>query len=176
MKRVKTPFLAIIAICSLACKDGKKATTESSSAEAKVENQTQQMARVTFKDESSSALFKDYQKLRKALVATAKDKAKIAAEEMKMNLGDNQKEISFLTEELSQAEDVEKQRELFSEISQKVEPLFKGTLESGEMYKQFCPMAFEGKGGYWISDASEIRNPYFGNKMLTCGKVTETIK
>lgn len=176
MKRVTMPLLAIIAICSLACKDGKKATTESSSAEANVENQTQAMAELTFKDESSSALFKDYQKLRKALVGTAPDEAKIAAEEMKMNLGDNQKEISILAEELSQAEDVEKQRKLFSEITQKVEPLFKGTIENGEMYKQFCPMAFEGKGGYWISDASEIRNPYYGDKMLTCGKVTETIK
>ena len=33
----------------------------------------------------------------------------------------------------------------------------------------------DGKGGYWISNVDEVRNPYFGGKMLKCGKVTETV-
>ena len=44
------------------------------------------------------------------------------------------------------------------------------------MYKQFCPMAFEGKGGYWVSTSEDIKNPYYGDKMLTCGKVVEVIQ
>ncbi len=42
------------------------------------------------------------------------------------------------------------------------------------IYQQFCPMAFDDKGAFWLSDKKEIRNPYFGDKMLKCGKVTET--
>lgn len=37
-------------------------------------------------------------------------------------------------------------------------------------------MVFNNKGGYWLSTEEEILNPYYGDKMLHCGKVTETIK
>lgn len=43
-------------------------------------------------------------------------------------------------------------------------------------YYQFCPMALDNKGAYWFSDSEEIRNPYFGDAMLECGEVIETIK
>jgi len=33
-----------------------------------------------------------------------------------------------------------------------------------------------GKGANWLSKEPAIQNPYYGNKMLTCGSVTETIK
>ena len=49
-------------------------------------------------------------------------------------------------------------------------------ITSGEVYKQYCPMAFEGKGGYWLSNSKEVRNPYYGDKMLKCGSVQETIQ
>lgn len=47
---------------------------------------------------------------------------------------------------------------------------------NGEMqlYKQYCPMAFGDKGANWLSLQKEIRNPYFGDKMLTCGEVEKT--
>jgi hypothetical protein len=49
-------------------------------------------------------------------------------------------------------------------------------LSSGELYVAFCPMAFNNKGATWISTSKEIRNPYFGEKMLGCGEVQGTIK
>jgi Cu(I)/Ag(I) efflux system membrane fusion protein len=39
------------------------------------------------------------------------------------------------------------------------------------LYKQYCPMAFDDKGSYWISAERVIRNPYFGSAMLACGEV-----
>ncbi len=45
-----------------------------------------------------------------------------------------------------------------------------------DAYYQFCPMADSNTGAYWLSEQKEIRNPYFGDKMLTCGSVKETIK
>lgn len=42
------------------------------------------------------------------------------------------------------------------------------------LYKQFCPMAFDDKGSYWISAERQILNPYFGSMMLSCGEVRGT--
>jgi len=37
-------------------------------------------------------------------------------------------------------------------------------------------MADDNKGGYWLSTEKKIKNPYFGSKMIKCGKVKEIIK
>lgn len=41
--------------------------------------------------------------------------------------------------------------------------------------KRYCPMAFDNKGAYWLTEGHEIRNPYFGDTMLKCGEITEII-
>lgn len=43
------------------------------------------------------------------------------------------------------------------------------------VYKQYCPMALHDKGAYWLSVNKEIKNPYFGDKMLECGEVQEVL-
>lgn len=43
------------------------------------------------------------------------------------------------------------------------------------VYHQFCPMAFNDAGAYWLSKSDDIKNPYFGKKMLTCGEVKDSI-
>lgn len=47
--------------------------------------------------------------------------------------------------------------------------------ETINLYLEYCPMAFDNEGAYWISNSEEIRNPYFGDAMLTCGEVIEII-
>jgi len=42
-------------------------------------------------------------------------------------------------------------------------------------FHEYCPMAFNEKGAYWLSDETEIRNPYFGQKMLECGEVKDSL-
>ena len=44
------------------------------------------------------------------------------------------------------------------------------------IYYQHCPMANDGKGANWLSKEEEIKNPYFGSMMLSCGKTIETLK
>ena len=44
------------------------------------------------------------------------------------------------------------------------------------IYVQHCPMADDNAGADWLSLDKEIRNPYFGDKMLKCGSVAETIQ
>ncbi|MFO7657571.1 MAG: efflux RND transporter periplasmic adaptor subunit [Bacteroidales bacterium] len=46
----------------------------------------------------------------------------------------------------------------------------------GTIYVQHCPMADNNKGADWLSTEKEIRNPYYGSSMLTCGEITKEIK
>lgn len=48
-------------------------------------------------------------------------------------------------------------------------------MKTDHVYVAFCPMAFDNKGAYWLADSSIIRNPYFGDKMLKCGKIEEIL-
>ncbi|HHL52195.1 MAG TPA: DUF3347 domain-containing protein, partial [Flammeovirgaceae bacterium] len=49
-------------------------------------------------------------------------------------------------------------------------------VEGLNIYYQFCPMARDGAGANWLSRDKDIRNPYFGEAMLTCGETKETLK
>lgn len=73
-------------------------------------------------------------------------------------------------------ESCEHQRLAFGALSGALYGLVKkaGLKHSG-MYREYCPMAFNEKGAYWLSDMPEIKNPYFGKKMLECGEVTDTL-
>jgi len=44
------------------------------------------------------------------------------------------------------------------------------------LYVEYCPMAFENEGATWLSRESNIANPYFGDKMLRCGSIVDTLK
>ncbi len=52
----------------------------------------------------------------------------------------------------------------------------KAQLKNANIYQQHCPMALNEKGANWISNESEIKNPYYGKKMLECGDVTDSLK
>ena len=49
-------------------------------------------------------------------------------------------------------------------------------LDKDTTYYQYCPMANNDQGAYWFSAEKEIRNPYFGDMMLSCGETRETLK
>ena len=66
---------------------------------------------------------------------------------------------------------IDKQRAAFNDVSTVMWELVKGSeIVKGKVYYQYCPM----KKAYWLSLEKEIRNPYFGSSMLTCGEVVET--
>ncbi len=73
--------------------------------------------------------------------------------------------------------DIEVQRTAFSALTDNLYKSIKAYgLGTGTAYYDFCPMAFNNQGGFWLSESKEIRNPYFGDKMLTCGRVEETLQ
>ncbi len=44
-----------------------------------------------------------------------------------------------------------------------------------KLYVDYCPMANDNKGAYWLSQTKEIRNPYQGQKMPKCGEVKKEL-
>ena len=54
--------------------------------------------------------------------------------------------------------------------------LIKNTNPEIIIYYQYCPMYNGGKGANWLSKENIIKNPYFGDQMLTCGITIETIR
>ncbi|PSL45350.1 uncharacterized protein DUF3347 [Chitinophaga niastensis] len=69
--------------------------------------------------------------------------------------------------------DISQQREHFKTFSDNFYLLAKGvSLTRQPVYQEYCPM----KKAYWLSSSSAIKNPYYGSQMLTCGKVSDTIK
>lgn len=75
------------------------------------------------------------------------------------------------------AKTIEEARAQFKPLSEQMLALAKafGPFEA-PIFVQHCPMADDNIGADWLSLDKEIRNPYFGDKMLKCGSVTETIK
>ena len=72
---------------------------------------------------------------------------------------------------------IEHQREHFIMLSKDMADFVKTFGNGGQiLYKDFCPMANDGKGANWLSKESVIKNPYYGSQMLSCGKTVETIK
>ncbi len=44
------------------------------------------------------------------------------------------------------------------------------------LYVDHCPMAFGNEGANWLSESPSIENPFFGEVMLTCGSVIDTLR
>jgi hypothetical protein len=68
------------------------------------------------------------------------------------------------------------QREHFEMLSKDMYDLVKAFSGGQTLYKDFCPMYNKGKGAFWISETKEIKNPYLGKAMPTCGTMKEEIK
>ena len=71
---------------------------------------------------------------------------------------------------------IEHQRSHFSMMSKDVYDLVKAFGAGQPIYHDHCPMYDDNKGAMWLSEVQEVKNPYFGAKMLTCGTVEEIIK
>jgi len=85
--------------------------------------------------------------------------------------------IQTSLKEIESTADIEVQRKAFSTLSENLYKSIKAFgLAGTEAFYDFCPMAFNNEGAYWLSDKAAIRNPYFGEAMLTCGTVKETLK
>jgi hypothetical protein len=132
-----------------------------------------------FKDAKLGAAYSQYLLVKDALVASKADETKTAAGELQKALKDVKGATATLeaVAKLANTNKLSEQREIFSELSNEMATLVKGgKLSSGSLFLEYCPMANNNTGAYWLSNEKQIKNPYFGDMMLKCGSVKETIQ
>ena len=174
-----TPVTAalILAACGngSATKEGPESHADTSNAETASVNSIA----TSLKDGKLNAVYQHYIHLTTALVNSDAAEAKVAANAIEA--GSREMEggsvIAAQASKITNASDIEVQRAAYEVLSNNmIELVKKSGLSSGELYVDYCPMAFDDKGAAWLSNNKEIRNPYFGDKMLKCGEIKETIK
>jgi hypothetical protein len=85
------------------------------------------------------------------------------------------KDLVFDAEHISETKDVGHQRDHFTSLSKNMYAVMKVSKQDVPIYYQFCPMANKGKGANWLSKENIVKNPYYGSKMMGCGKTVETL-
>ncbi|HUS02126.1 MAG TPA: DUF3347 domain-containing protein [Chitinophagaceae bacterium] len=104
------------------------------------------------------------------------DEAALTAEQKKV-YDDVVEELKEHAEHIAEnAGKIGHQREHFSWLSEVVYDLVKVFKTDKTLYKDRCLMFNDNKGAIWLSEVRQIKNPYYGKKMLTCGVVKEEIK
>ncbi|MCL6216873.1 efflux RND transporter periplasmic adaptor subunit [Zunongwangia pacifica] len=132
-------------------------------------------------------VIQDYLQLKDDLVASDAASAMQAAKKAsaKINNIDTSELNKMLTSHFKVLQDkfkaisdtaaIAAQRENFIALSQNMIALVSNFDEIEEIYIQRCPMANNNKGATWLSKNKEIKNPYFGDQMLGCGEILETL-
>ncbi|WP_452600752.1 efflux RND transporter periplasmic adaptor subunit [Pontimicrobium sp. MEBiC06410] len=87
-----------------------------------------------------------------------------------------QKELKASANAIENSLEITTQRGHFKHLSAHMISSVKLFGINQKVYSEFCPMADNNKGAYWLSLEKEIRNPYYGEAMLTCGEVKATIE
>jgi len=193
MKKNLNISLTIVAISILflsSCKDENKKESE-----VPISNKVNQEAAhaqgnaiSNAEDEKAIALVNRYLTLKEALVSDDNELAsqsskklmeKIENFEMSHYSNTEQAELQEILEEamdhveqMSESS-IDIQREHFKALSKGVTDMLAITGTNTKLYEQYCPMY--NNGSTWLSASKEIKNPYYGSKMLACGKVQQEI-
>lgn len=148
-------------------------------------------AGATFKA-SLQDVFSAYLGIKDALVSDSFEQVLMYSEKMERELSkvnstsikdkeseDMWKKVKAAMEEsnrqIGQSKDIEAQRSHFKDLSGHTAMTVQMFGVGQKVYHQYCPMADNDMGAYWLSDSNNVLNPYFGKAMLACGSVKEVI-
>lgn len=130
--------------------------------------------------DGNAKLLNCYYQLKDALVnSDAKSSSGAAQSFLQVLLNDNISSISADlksklqkgAQSIAKSDNLEQQRKYFAGLSANMIALAKTVkLSPQPVYEQYCPM----QKASWLSNEKEIKNPYYGNAMLTCGSVKST--
>jgi len=149
---------------------------------------TDSMMNMNQDNSNISLIINNYLELKDALVSDSKENAAKVGKVLVKSLAgfdisafnaEQQKELKDIIETAKEhAEHIAKsemdhQREHFKGLSTDIIDMVAITGTPTTLYQQFCPMY--DKGSSWLSASKDIKNPYYGSKMLTCGKVQKEI-
>ena len=87
-----------------------------------------------------------------------------------------EKELKSYANSISGTTNIKKQRNHFKQLSSHLTSSIQLFGINEKVYNQFCPMADNNKGAYWLSKEEQVLNPYFGDAMLKCGEVKQVIE
>jgi hypothetical protein len=180
--KTSIPFAVVLILSSCAgngSSENKTETTASHDHDAMEQTVGTTSATPVLKNDKLNAVYQHYIHLTTALTNSDMAEAKIAANAIEAGAKDvdGATALAASAAKVTTASDIEAQRAAFATMSKDMTSLIKKEgLSAGELYIAHCPMAFNDKGASWISGSKEIRNPYFGEKMLTCGEMQETIQ
>ena len=138
-------------------------------------------------------VFDGYILLKDALVDDNSEEAQTAAKRISQNLAKVnmkllsdeeahnhwmtiQKEVKNSANAIENNSDIAAQRGHFKHLSAHMISAVQLFGVNQKVYSEYCPMADNNRGAYWLSLEEEIRNPYYGEAMLKCGEVKQTIK
>ncbi|MCM4166622.1 hypothetical protein KCTC52924_03562 [Arenibacter antarcticus] len=184
-----------ITLTAISCKDNKKEQNKTDGNHSEMNHDNSDGHHDGNKKEivmsgsgNSETVLNDYFNLKNALVADDNAKAKelgvIMAKSFQnldvSNYTDAQKaDLKDIIEDaVEQSEhisdsDIDHQREHFKMLSKDIIDMVAVTGSENTVYQLFCPMYDSGSA--WLSMSKEIKNPYYGSKMMNCGKVQKEI-
>lgn len=171
MKKLNSFLMALLMLAVFAC-GGNMASEQQASgenAQAGDSNIAGQAANLDM-----AKVIEGYMKLKNALVSSDDATAMMEASKLASKLEGHP--MKKMADDVKMAASLNDRRQQFSVLSEALYTLLKEKGgNSATLYKQYCPMAFDNKGASWLSDDEAIKNPYFGDEMLTCGEVKETL-
>ena len=100
---------------------------------------------------------------------------KLVKNEAHNNWDTLEKEIKSSATVISKSKDIKEQRNHFKVLSSYIIKAVQLFGVNEKVYVEFCPMADNNNGAYWLSKEEKVINPYFGEAMLTCGEVKQVI-
>jgi Protein of unknown function (DUF3347) len=104
------------------------------------------------------------------------DKSLFTAEQKKV-YDDMEDDLKEHAEHIGKnGDNIKHQRSHFAMLSEDVYDLVKNFGAGQPIYHDHCPMYNENKGAMWLSEMKEVKNPFYGSEMITCGSVEEVIK
>lgn len=121
-------------------------------------------------DKEAAAIATELAKAFKAM-----DKTALNAEQSKVFTDVEADAIEHAEHIAANAGNLVHQREHFETLSDEVYELVKATGAGQKLYYTNCPMYNNNKGANWLSETKEVKNPYLGQAMLTCGSVKEEL-
>jgi len=184
--------MAFLSLTAMSCKDVKKQDANDNAMHSEMNHDkmdtSNDMMDSNSQNSDAQKVLADYMALKDALVETDKDKAAKAGNKLNNTLSEfdissytaeQQKELKDIiadakvhAEHIGKSE-MDHQREHFKTLSKDITDMVAITGTENTLYQQFCPM-YDG-GSAWLSMNKDIKNPYYGSKMLKCGKVQKEI-
>lgn len=80
--------------------------------------------------------------------------------------------LTQLVKDVSTSKNIDMARVHFQFLSDALIELVKVNKKSEKkLFLQYCPMADNDNGAFWLSEEEEIKNPYYGSMMLRCGTI-----